>query len=122
MSERVTNWVDGYRRAWLSNDPDDIRALFSEDAEYYRTVTDEPWRGHEQIVEQWLANANGPDDTTWEWEHVAEEGDTAVIRGVTDYPKIKHVYDNVWILRFDGEGRVREFTDWWIARGASNGD
>ena len=28
----VNSWMDMYERAWTSNDPEDIRGLFTEDA------------------------------------------------------------------------------------------
>lgn len=34
MTEIVQRWLDRYLIAWQSNDPDDIRALFTEDATY----------------------------------------------------------------------------------------
>jgi uncharacterized protein (TIGR02246 family) len=51
-SDRVATWIDGYVRAWNTNDPDDIRALFTPDAGYYTEPFRPPWRGRDQIVEQ----------------------------------------------------------------------
>ena len=42
----------------------------------------------------------------------------AVIRGVTTYtegPK-SGTYENVWLVRFDEDGRAEEFQDWWFQR------
>ena len=121
MSERVTNWVDGYRTAWLSNDPDDIRALFTGDAVYEHLPNDpEPDRGIEAIVEGWLEAADSPGDTTWEWHPLAEEADVATIQGRTVYAAESDepgaVYDNLWVLTFAPDGRVRHFTEWYIER------
>lgn len=119
MSERVTTWVDRYRTAWLSNDPGDVRVLFTDDAVYERRPNDpEPDRGIEEIVRSWLENADAPDETTWEWHPLAEEADVATIqgrtvyRGVDDKPPL--VYDNLWVLRFAADGRVRQFTEWYM--------
>lgn len=119
MSERVTNWVDGYRRAWLSNDPDDIRALFTDDAVYERRPNDpEPDRGIDAIVAGWLEGADAPDETTWEWHPLAEEADVATIQGRTVYLDEGHepeaIYDNLWVLTFAPDGRVRHFTEWYM--------
>ncbi|MBN9238127.1 MAG: hypothetical protein BGO97_00480 [Micrococcales bacterium 70-64] len=110
----VAAWVDLYRAAWLSNDPDDIRAAFAEDAEYRDGPNSEPWVGHADIVERWLAQQDAPGDTTFEWQPVALEADTAVIRCLTTYPG--RVFDNLWVLRLADDGRAREFTDWYIER------
>ena len=116
--DRVEQWVTGYRRAWESNDPDDVRALFTEDAEYRMTPSSEPLLGHDAIVAGWLEHQDPPGSTEWSWEPVAEDGDTAVVRCLTVYPDgaKRGTYDNLWVLRFGVDGRVRSFTDWWIAR------
>jgi ketosteroid isomerase-like protein len=116
MSDRVVveRWVEAYRRAWESNEPDDIRAVFVDDARYFPSPHDEPWSGVESIVEGWIDNRDEAGSTGFEWEVVAVEGDVAVIRAVSTYPDT--VYDNVWIVTLDADGRAREFTDFWIAR------
>lgn len=113
--EAVTLWVDAYRRAWESNEPDDIRALFAEDAEYLTEPFAEPWRGHDEIVEQWLKAKDDPGDTTFEWHPVAANDDVAVVQGRTVYTGKTHgVYDNLWVIRWAHDGRARSFTEWWM--------
>jgi hypothetical protein len=34
-AEQLERWVEGYRKAWLSNERADVEALFAEDAAYY---------------------------------------------------------------------------------------
>ena len=49
--ETVTNWMNGYLKAWESNEPDDVRALFADDAEYRYSPSDSaPLQGIEAIV------------------------------------------------------------------------
>ena len=112
--EPVTRWVEAYRRAWESNEPDDIRALFTEDAEYFTEPFAEPWRGHDQIVDLWLEARDEPGDTGFDWQVVAVEGDTAVIRAVTPYFG-KATYHNVWVIVLTPDGRASRFTEWWMA-------
>src|SRR5687767_5642522 len=54
QARRVQAWIDGYVRAWNSNDPADIRALFTQDAAYLSEPYSRPWRGQDEIVRQWL--------------------------------------------------------------------
>jgi hypothetical protein len=123
MSERVTTWIDAYRRAWLSNDESDIRALFADDAVYeFRPNDAEALRGTDEIVTGWLRRADGPDDTTWEWRPIAEEGDVATIQGVTVYdaPTMQTTVDNLWVITFAPDGRASHFTEWYMERKKEN--
>jgi uncharacterized protein (TIGR02246 family) len=43
-------WLRRYFEAWVSNDPDDVAALFTEDALYWVGPFREPWVGRDQIV------------------------------------------------------------------------
>lgn len=114
----VRNWMDGYRCAWESNAPDDIRAIFTEDAVYRGRPGQPAWTGHAEIVAGWLEHADEPGSTTFAWETLAREGDLAVVRCVTTYPRgpKQGTYDNMWVIEFAPDGRAREFTDWWIPR------
>ena len=118
-AQTVQNWMDAYRRAWETNDHDDIRSLFTEDAVYRGRPGTPAWTGHDEIVEGWLRHADEPGSTTFAWETLARDGDLAVVRCVTTYPDgpKKGTYDNLWVLEFAPDGRAAEFTDWWIPRG-----
>ncbi|MEO8527685.1 MAG: nuclear transport factor 2 family protein [Pseudolysinimonas sp.] len=118
-AQTVQNWMDGYRRAWETNDPDDIVAIFTEDAVYRGRPGTPAWTGHDEIVAGWLKHSDPPGTTTFAWETQAHDGDLAVVRCVTTYPDgpKKGVYDNMWVIEFAPDGRAAEFTDWWIERG-----
>jgi len=119
MSEQravAQTWVDGYVKAWRSNDPSDIRAVFTEDIVYFRTPGDPPWVGIEAVVAAWQEHVDDPADTRFDWSLVAVDGEVAVVRGVTTYPD--HVFDNLWLVRLAPDGRASEFTDFWNQRGA----
>lgn len=49
------NWIARYVRAWSTNDPDEIRSLFTEQAEYRDGPSTPPWVGRDAIVDAWLA-------------------------------------------------------------------
>jgi len=110
--DRVTTWIDGYVRAWNTNDPADIRALFTEDAEYYTAPFRSPWRGREEVVEGWLERKDEPGETTFEWRPIAVAREVAIIQGTTTYPG--EVYSNLWVIGLDDDGRCRQFTEWWM--------
>jgi uncharacterized protein (TIGR02246 family) len=115
--QHVRSWVEDYRRAWESNDPNEITALFTEDAAYYPRPYATPWKGHEEILAGWLRNRDGPGATTFEWQQVSLAGAVAVVRGTTAYKR--RTFSNLWVVRLAADGRASEFTEWWMQHPAS---
>lgn len=109
----IERWMAGYERAWTSNDPADIAGLFTEDASYYAEPHLSPKVGAD-IVQDWLERKDEPGDWSFRWETLATAGDTAFVRGWTDYSDGKK-YHNLWVIRLAPDGRCSEFTEWWVA-------
>ncbi|HEU4426656.1 MAG TPA: nuclear transport factor 2 family protein [Pilimelia sp.] len=114
---QVSKWIDGYVRAWNSNDPSDIGVLFTDDAEYYTAPFRPPWRGREGIVRGWLDRRDEPGETTFDWRPLVVTDDVAIVQGSTTYPDEK--FSNLWVIRLVADGRCREFTEWWMEQPAS---
>lgn len=120
----VQRWLDRYVAAWRSYDPVAIGDLFSEDAEYRYHPWDEPVRGRAEIVRAWVApegNESERDEPgSWdaEYEPYAVDGDRAVAVGLSRYftrdETPERRYHNSFLLRFDGEGRCRSFTEFFV--------
>jgi uncharacterized protein (TIGR02246 family) len=110
--DAVAAWVQKYRTAWESNNPDDIGNLFAEDAAYFTEPFAKPWLGREQIVKKWLKIKDEPGTTTFEWQPLVVTDDLAIIEAATHYPN--KVYSNLWVLRLDDSGQARQFTEWWM--------
>ena len=115
MTEGIAAWIDRYRRAWESNEPADIRALFTEDAVYHPAPAEEPWTGHDGIVEGWLRAKDDPGDTTFTWSPVVDTPELGIVRAVSTY-RSGNVYDNLWVVERAPDGRATDFTDWWVER------
>jgi ketosteroid isomerase-like protein len=109
----AARWLDAYIAAWRSYDPDAIGALFADDAEYRYHPWDEPVRGRDAIVEDWRSNRDAPDAWHAEYTPFAVEGDRVAATGTSRYDDAdgKRTYHNVFLIRFDGGGRAREFTE-----------
>ncbi|HET6293086.1 MAG TPA: nuclear transport factor 2 family protein [Kribbella sp.] len=128
-SESAQKWLDRYVAAWLAYAPDDIVGLFSEDVAYRYHPYDEPIVGRDAVVASWLGESasggastrDAPGTYSAEYSPVAVDGDTVVATGTSRYsdvpggPVVK-TYENCFILRFDDEGRCREFTEYYIRR------
>jgi ketosteroid isomerase-like protein len=126
---QVQRWLDDYVEAWRTYDRDRIAALFAEDVEYRYHPYDEPIVGRDGVVESWLgegdhetASSRDPEGTyDASYEPVALDGDAAVATGSSVYferpgGSVAKVYDNCFVMRFDAEGRCREFTEWFMKR------
>ncbi len=118
----LQTWLDAYVAAWKSYDRDRIGALFAEDCVYRYYPYDEPIRGREEIVASWLDEPDDPGSYDAAYEPAAIDGDVAVATGTSTYTKpdgsIRAVYDNCFVMRFDGAGLCAEFTEWFIERPA----
>lgn len=110
----LTAWVDGYVRAWASNDPDDIGRLFTDDALYSTAPFREPWRGRAAIVAGWLDRKDDPGDYAFRYEVLAIAGNLGFVRGWASYTNPPTEYSNLWVVRLAADGRCTEFTEWWM--------
>ena len=128
--EEVTRWLGRYVEAWMTYDRDKVEALFAEDISYRYHPYDDPIEGRDAVVESWLetgefaSGASGRDEPgTYDafYRCVAADDDIAVAIGSSSYKDspdgpVVRVYDNCFVMRFDGEGRCREFTEWFMQR------
>ena len=121
--ESVNSWLAAYVRAWESYDRASIAALFGPDATYRYHPFDEPIRGQQAIVESWLEDQRQDPPGTYaaKYEAIAINGDLAVVRGKSRYyadstrSAMVRQFDNIFILRFDDEGRCRSFEEWYMS-------
>ena len=114
--ELVAQWLDRYIDAWRSYDPQTIGDLFSEDATYKYQPWGDPVTGREAIVANWLESPDAPDSWSAQYEPYAVDGDRVVTVGWTNYfgedrRTVERAYYNVWMMRFDQDGRCKEFIE-----------
>jgi ketosteroid isomerase-like protein len=127
--ETAQDWLNRYVAAWMSYDPDDVAGLFSADVTYRYHPNDEPVVGRDAVVASWLGDGVSGDASTrdapgtYEAEYVpvAVDGDTVVATGSSRYRELPdgpvvRTYDNCFVMRFDGEGRCSDFTEYYVRR------
>ena len=120
MRDEAARWVERYVRAWRSNDPSEIGALFTDDARYLASPGGEPLLGRDAIVAWWIDNADGPDDASFTFEVIGADPPRAFVQGVTVYrandEEPERTYDNLWVIDLAGDGWATAFTEWYVRR------
>jgi len=122
-------WLDQYVAAWLSYDADAVGALFSDDVRYRYHPDGDPVVGREAVVASWLGGPGAPDASTRDepgtyeasYTPVAVDGDVVVATGSPTYytapgGPVERVFDNCFVMRFDADGRCRDFTEYYNQR------
>lgn len=112
--QQVLDWIDAYERAWRTAGVEPLPALFSEDASYRQGPYHPPVVGHAAIGEMWEAERAGADEEfTMSYDLVAVDGDTAVVRVEVNYGNpVPQEFLDLWIMRFDADGRCCHFEEW----------
>ena len=105
-------WLDGYIRAWASKDPADVRAIFTDDAEYrFRPDDPDPVRGIDAIVRMW-GEPESP-NPQHDLRVLIEDERLAIITGTVIYPDHAS-YVNLWEVHLADDGRARRFVEWFM--------
>jgi SnoaL-like protein len=121
-------WLDRYVAAWLTYETDLIADLFSEDVAYRYHPYDEPVAGRDAVVASWLgddapgaSSRDAPGTYDASYAPVAVDGDVVVATGTSSYRDdpdgpVVNVFHNCFVIRFDDDGRCRDFTEWYVKR------
>jgi hypothetical protein len=107
--------MEGYLRAWSSNDPEDIRRLFAPKARYFTAPYRKPWEGRDGIITGWLGRKDEPGTYSFRYEILAVDGELGVVRGWTEYLEDPpRAYSNLWLVSLNDRGECREFVEFWM--------
>jgi len=117
----VDAWLEAYVDAWKTYDPVAIGNLFSEDAVYRYHPYDEPVRGRDAIVASWLEQPDSSGTYDGHYQVDLIDGDRAASRGRSLYFEADGVtqkaeWYNLFLLRFDQDGRCSDFCEWYMER------
>ena len=122
-NQSVQSWLDAYSHAWLTHDPTEIGALFSDDAAYRWHPWDEGGDvsvGRDRIVAAWLENPDRSGTYRGEYRPLLVQEDMAIAVGTSSYytdetrTTLERVFYNLWVLHFAGDGQCRSFTEWYM--------
>ena len=121
--EDVAQWVSAYESAWRTAGTQELTDLFAPDVVYVPSPWARPLSGLAALSEFWEAERDGSDEGfSLRSEVVAVDGSVAVVRLWVDYSEPEAGrWRDLWVLRFDADGRCTEFEEWPFAPGQSDG-
>jgi ketosteroid isomerase-like protein len=117
-------WLERYFAAWASNDPDEVAALFADDAVYSWGPFREPAVGREDIVRAWV-DGGAPPGLETSFEALAVEGDrgvahwTVAFRTEQSQERGRTELDGILVCTFDESGRCILHHEWYDRRDRS---
>jgi hypothetical protein len=121
MDKRLfQDWLDRYIKAWQSYDSVAIGDLFTETATYrYHPWDADAVRGREAIVKDWVDNRDEAGSWRATYSAYACDGDTCIATGTSEYltedrSDVSKRYHNVFLCRFDTDGRCADFTEYFM--------
>ncbi len=114
---RLRDWLERYRRAWESRDPDAAAALFSDAATYYETPFGRPAQGKDGVRAYWSGVTEHQRDVKFSYEVLSTTGDTGIARWWAEFTRVpsgvRTRLDGVFLLEFDRSGSCRSLREWW---------
>lgn len=111
-------WLHRYFSAWASNDPNDVAALFADDAEYSWGPFREPALGREAIVRAWV-DGGAPPGLRTSFEPVAVAGDRGVAHWTASFRSPDGgttELDGILVIDLDESGRCTLHREWFDRR------
>jgi ketosteroid isomerase-like protein len=120
-SESLRAWLESYRMAWETRDPDLVVTLFAQDATYQETPFTEPMRGREDIRRYWTrAVVSYQEQIRFGYEILAVTEVSSVAHWWASFVRISSktpvCLDGVFLLAFDETGLCRELREWWVRK------
>lgn len=110
---KTRTWLDGYLRAWKTKHDDDVRATFTDDAEYwFHPYDSDQVRGIDAILAMW--GDEEPAEPVIDLDVLIENDDLGIITGTVDYPGHTR-YSNMWEVHFGPDGRATKFVEWYMS-------
>jgi hypothetical protein len=115
--EAVARWVDEYERAWRTAGTEALADLFAAHVSYRVSPWAAPIGGIDALAAFWEDGRDGHDEAfTMASEVVAVDGLVAVVRVSVDYVADEvNRWRDLWVLRFDEDGRCSGFEEWPFA-------
>lgn len=115
MGMTVVEWLDAYRAAWESRDPQAAAALFTEDASYREEPYAEPFRGQEGVRDYWARVTATQEDVEFRAGTPIVDGHRAAVEWWVTLRNggMDVTLAGEFFLTFAEDGRCRDLREYW---------
>jgi SnoaL-like domain len=112
----VDEWLERYRRAWETADPDAAAALFTEAVVYRSSPFREPHVGRDGIREYWERATGDQSDVAVRFGRPITEGNRTAVEWWTTMrdERTEVTLPGILFLRFAPDGRCEELREAWM--------
>lgn len=113
----VAAWLDGYKEAWETLDPEKAASLFTEDSSYRDQPYEEPHQGREGVRNYWTNVTSDQKDVTFTYEVLAVTNNTGIAHWHSEFSAkssdAQITLDGIFILEFSDNNLVKDLKEWW---------
>ena len=113
----LTHWLEGYREAWQTRNPERAAGLFTEDATYQETPYDTPFAGAKGVHDYWADVTRDQRNVRFDFQVLAVTGRTGIAHWSAKFdsaPTGAPVgLDGIFVLDFAADGRCSRLREWW---------
>ena len=112
---KLTEWIEGYRRAWETADTDLVLTLFTGDASYRSNPFEEPHLGHEGIRAYWDGVTGQQSEARVVMGRPFLDGDRVAVEWWTTMVSEGEEVSlpGCLLLRFAPDGRCSDLREYW---------
>jgi nuclear transport factor 2 (NTF2) superfamily protein len=115
MALTIAEWLEGYRLAWETRDPDAAAALFTDDARYREEPYAEPFVGRAGVRDYWARVTATQEDVEFRSGTPLTVGDRAAVEWWVTLRNggVEVTLAGEFWLAFDDAGLCRELREYW---------
>jgi uncharacterized protein (TIGR02246 family) len=114
----LTQWLEDYKAAWETRDPEKAVQLFTEDATYQDEAFSPPHQGAQGIRDYWTRVTAGQRDVKFKYQVLSVTGNSGIAHWSAQFAVADSAttinLDGVFLLDFGPGGKCRSLREWWF--------